>query len=271
MEPNFAEEAEWVSSALISGRVEQAALLQLLLKKKVFQPEEFLAELGEISSDEYMYSVRKFVAQSETQLRNARWHIGGAEATAQLGRRLSLSPNQSVLDVGCGVGGPARQIAGTFGCTVVGADHRFDRIIEAVLRTSALRLSSRVSFHVADAEQLPFEDEVFDAVVSQATLEHVPDKMGAVREAFRVLRGAGGFGFECEALTEKAARQAEEEDPSALFRILAWQQILGAAGFVEIEIEDMWEESRLFYPSGSERDQIDRGERVNVRLTARKP
>jgi ubiquinone/menaquinone biosynthesis C-methylase UbiE len=203
-------------------------------------------------------------------LRNGRWHIGGAKATDQLGQRLSLAPTCSVLDVGCGIGGPARQIAETFGSTVVGVDHRLPRIIEAILRTTALGLHSRVSFHVADGEHLPFEDEVFDAVISQAMLDRIPEKMGAVCETFRVLKPGGSLGFECEALTEKAASRSEEES-GPLYRVLAWQQLLSGLGFIDIAIEEMWEESRRFYPMGPEREQIDRGERVNVRVTARKP
>lgn len=270
VEPDFGREAEWVSSALLAARLEHTALRHLLLKKKLIQSEEYLAELDELASDEFVHSVRRFVAQSETQLRNARWHVGGAEATEQLGRRLALVPRDVVLDIGCGVGGPARQIAETFGCTVAGVDHRLERIIEAMLRTSALGLNSRVSFHVAEGEHLPFEDEVFDAVISQATLDRIPNKTAAVRETYRVLKSEGRFGFECESLTEKGGDQTEQ-DSSRPFRILAWQQVLAALGFIDIEVEEMWEESRRFYPTGPERDQIDRGERVNVRITARKP
>ena len=270
MQGDFTNGDEGGSSILFSARIELAALLRLLLKKKVIQSEEFLAELNAISSDEYVYSIRRFVAQSEKNLRNGRWHIGGANATEQLGRWLLLSPGDCVLDIGCGIGGPDRQIAEMFGSTVIGVDYRIERVIEATLRTTALGMQSLVRFQVADGEHLPFEDGAFDAVLSQAALHQIPDKVGVVREALRVLRPGGRFGFECEALTEKASLYSEE-DQGRLFRILAWQQLLGATGFEQIEIEEMWEESRQFYPTGPEREQIDRGERVNVRLIARKP
>lgn len=270
MGTHFENEAEWVSSALLSARLEHAALLRLLLKKKILQPEELLSELSALASDEYVFNLKQFVAQSETQLRNGRWHIGGAKATDQLGRRLALGPDDSVLDIGCGIGGPARQIAETFGSSVVGVDHRFDRILEAMLRTAVLGMNLRISFHVADGEHLPFEEETFEAVVSQATLNWIPDKPAAIREAFRALKPRGRFGFECEAMTEKAITLRHEE-PTGLFRILGWQQLLAVAGFAEVEIEEMWDESRLFYPTGPEREQMDQGERVNVRMMARKP
>ena len=268
----FAREAEGISSALNAGRVEQAALVQLLLKKKIIQPEEFLAEVNELASDDYTFSVRRYVTESECELRNGRWHVGGSDATAALGQALLLGPDDVVLDIGCGIGGPARQLAELFGSKVVGVDIRLERVVEAILRTSALGLTSRVSFQPAEGEHLPFEDDVFDVVISQATLNRVPDKAGVIREAFRVLKPSGRFGFECEAETEKdAAGERASREPDGLFRILAWQQLLGASGFDEIEIEEMWEESRQFYPSGVERDEIERGERVNVRITARKP
>ncbi|MCX8037149.1 MAG: methyltransferase domain-containing protein [Candidatus Sumerlaeia bacterium] len=271
MEPSFAQESGWVAEALIASRLEQRALLQLLLKKRVLQPEEYLDALGELVADDYQFSVRRFVAESETVLRNGRWHIGGASATEHLGRRLALERGDRVLDIGCGIGGPARQIAETFGCVVVGVDHRIERIIEAVLRTSALGLTRSVSFQVGEAGHLPFESDSFDAVISQATFHWLPDKDGCIREVYRVLKPSGRFGFECEAATEKAAWNGGYPQPEeGLFRILAWQQLLGASGFTDIEIEEMWEESRAFYPTGPEREQIDRGERVNIRIVCRK-
>ena len=272
MESSFAQDAEGISSALHSGRVEQAALLQLLLKKKIIQPEEFLAEVAELASDDYVFSVRRYVAESEWQLRNGRWHVGGSAATANLGRALLLEADDVALDIGCGIGGPARQLAEMFGSKIVGVDIRFERVIEAILRTSAMGLSSRVTFQPAEGEHLPFEDEAFDVVISQATLNHIPDKAGVIRETYRVLRPSGRFGFECEAETEKGAANEEGSgEADGLFRILAWQQLLGATGFGEIGIEEMWEESRQYYPSGAEREEIERGERVAVRIIARKP
>jgi SAM-dependent methyltransferase len=270
LETSFSDHVEWVSDALISARLEHQALLRLLLEKKIIEPQEYLGELADMAADEYVCSVRQFVAHSEHRLRNGRWHIGGSVATQQLGLLLGLGRDDLILDVGCGVGGPARQIAESFGSTVVGIDYRFERIVEATLRTSALNLSSRVSFHVTDAERLPFSEDTFDVVISQGTFNWVPDKAAVVREISRVLKPGGRLGFECEALTEKTVL-SDEALPPGLFRILAWQQLLGAYDFEDIDLEQMWDETHAFYASEPEHAQVERGERVNVRMIARKP
>src|SRR3954447_17166753 len=50
------------------------------------------------------------------------FHIGGLEATAALAERLGLAPGKRVLDIGCGIGGPARFFASRHGCRVLGID-----------------------------------------------------------------------------------------------------------------------------------------------------
>jgi SAM-dependent methyltransferase len=267
VERSFADGAEWISSGVFAARIEQTALLQLLLDKKTITWEEYLNKLQELLSDEFMYSVREFVSQSEKVLRDGPWHIGGEAATEQLGRKIRLAVTDRVLDVGCGVGGATRQLADTFGCDCIGIDIRQDRIVEALLRTSALGLDERVTFQVAEGERLPFEDESFDVVVSQATWDHVPDKGGLIREAYRVLRDGGRLGVEFEALTEKADLSDSDRTGSPM-RLTDWQRELETAGFGGLQCEEMWEETRAFYPYGPDRLQVDRNERVNVRILA---
>lgn len=269
MENIFEEGSEWVASSLFSARMEHAALQRLLASKKIITNEEYMNELNEVLSDDYVYSVRAFVAQSERQLRDGPWHIGGAAATDQLARRLRLDPEDIVLDVGCGIGGPARQLVETFGCEVVGVDYRHDRVVEAMLRTAALNLGDRVVFQVGEGERLPFKDEEFDAVFSQGTWNHVPDKRSLIREAVRVLKTGGRLGVEFEALTDEA--QVEPDDTQdTVFRISKWISLIETAGLQEIELNEMWEETRRFYSSGPQHERVDRGELVGVRIVARK-
>ncbi|MGD9914161.1 MAG: class I SAM-dependent methyltransferase [Rhizobiaceae bacterium] len=121
------------------------------------------------------------------------FHIGGAEATAALLADLQIDARKDVLDIGCGIGGPARTMALRSGASVTGIDLT-PAFIEAARALSQMTgMGDRVRFEVASATALPFEPASFDL----ATLLHVgmniPDKSGLFREAARVLRHGGIF------------------------------------------------------------------------------
>lgn len=120
------------------------------------------------------------------------FHIGGAEATNALLAELDIKAGTAVLDIGCGVGGPARMIA-LRGAKVTGLDLT-PAFVEAATRLSQMAgMGDVVSFKVGSATDLPFADATFDV----ATLLHVgmniPDKAGLFRDAHRVLRPGGVF------------------------------------------------------------------------------
>ena len=83
-----------------------------------------------------------------------------------------------VLDVGCGLGGPAFHLAETRGAIVTGVDLVDLNIESATERASTRGLRDRVQFRVANALDLPFADEAFDVVFGQDAWCHVPDKPG---------------------------------------------------------------------------------------------
>lgn len=121
------------------------------------------------------------------------FHIGGADATAALLDGLDMRPGMAVLDIGCGIGGPARTIARRTSASVTGIDltPAFIETARALSRMSGME--DAVRFEVASATALPFEDASFDL----ATLLHVgmniPDKGALFKEAARVLRPGGTF------------------------------------------------------------------------------
>src|SRR5262249_2172501 len=86
------------------------------------------------------------------------FHTRGILATAELAGATGLKSGDSVLDLGCGIGGPARYLAATFGCTVTGVDLSPSFIDAANYLTARCGLSDRVTFQVGDALHLPFED-----------------------------------------------------------------------------------------------------------------
>jgi SAM-dependent methyltransferase len=87
----------------------------------------------------------------------------GILATAELARATGIDPATRMLDLGCGLGGPARYLAATFGCKVTGIDLSPAFIDSATYLTARCGLSDRVIFQVGDALNLPFDDASFDA------------------------------------------------------------------------------------------------------------
>lgn len=125
------------------------------------------------------------------------FHARGLPATVELADRLPIKAGQRVLDIGCGLGGPARYIAKRFQCHVSGLDIT-EPFVEAAKRlTTVLRMEQAVSIEHGDGQRLPYPDSHFDGAYTQHVTMNVADRPGFFGEAFRVLRPGAFF-----ALTE---------------------------------------------------------------------
>jgi ubiquinone/menaquinone biosynthesis C-methylase UbiE len=100
------------------------------------------------------------------------------------------SRDDVVLDVGCGLGGPSRYLVDRFGCSVVGIDLLALRI-EIAEQLAALTSAPRVSYRVADATALDFDDGSFSHVWMLDVSIHIRDKRALFDEVARVLRPGG--------------------------------------------------------------------------------
>jgi SAM-dependent methyltransferase len=121
------------------------------------------------------------------------FHTRGILATAELAAAAGLEPSVRVLDLGCGIGGPARYLAATFGCRVTGVDLSPGFIDAANYLTARCGLSDRATFQVGDALHLPFEDGVFDAVFLQHVAMNIADRESLYAEMRRILAPSGRF------------------------------------------------------------------------------
>lgn len=118
---------------------------------------------------------------------------GGPAEVAEILDTVDVA-GKSVLDIGCGVGGPAMVIAKDLGAAdVVGIDIEKYLIETAQDNVSAAGLDDRVSMKLVEEGPLPFPDERFDIVFSKDSLIHVPDKSALYKEVLRVLRPGGEF------------------------------------------------------------------------------
>jgi methionine-gamma-lyase len=119
------------------------------------------------------------------------FHLGGEAATRELAARAGLAPGQRVLDVGGGLGGPARTLAAAHGCGVTVLDLTAEFCQTGAQLTAWTGLTDRVAFVHGDALALPFPDGCFDLVLTQHSTMNIPDKEHLFRELYRVLRPGG--------------------------------------------------------------------------------
>jgi ubiquinone/menaquinone biosynthesis C-methylase UbiE len=169
------------------------------------------------------------------------FHTRGLAATAELAKLAGITADMSVLDVGSGVGGPARFLAATYGCRVTGVDLSEPFVDAARYLTERTGQNGQVSFQTASALELPFDDGRFHVVLLQHVAMNIADRAQLYREIRRVLQSSGRFAtFDVVLssgephypvpwartpatsflLTAAATREAIEP---AGFRALAWQ------------------------------------------------
>jgi SAM-dependent methyltransferase len=171
------------------------------------------------------------------------FHARGFPATVDLADRLPVEPGDHLLDIGCGVGGPARYFAQRFGCTVSGIDITGPFVEAANKLTALLDMGDRVFIEQGDGERLPYDDDAFDGAYAQHVTMNVAYRPRFFAEAWRVLKPGGFF-----AITEHGLGPVGRphhpvpwsEDGTGEFLVTPSQtrELLAAARFVDIEIED---------------------------------
>ena len=105
----------------------------------------------------------------------------------------AMAPGMVALDVGCGVGGPARSVAAISGACVTGLNISHNQVVVCRQLTHKSGQTATVRFVVGDAMAMPFPDATFDVVYSTEAICHMPDKAGSFRECYRVLKPGGVF------------------------------------------------------------------------------
>jgi ubiquinone/menaquinone biosynthesis C-methylase UbiE len=122
------------------------------------------------------------------------FHIGGRKATEELIQQLGLSSIDRVLDIGCGLGGPARFVADRYKCHVTGIDLTRDYVEAGNAVCEWVGLSDRVSLGQASALSIPYPDAAFSAAYLLHVGMNIEDKVKLFAEAARVLRPGSRFG-----------------------------------------------------------------------------
>jgi SAM-dependent methyltransferase len=174
------------------------------------------------------------------------FHTRGRHATRELAELAALETGRRVLDVGSGLGGPARFVASRFECDVTGVDRvaEFCEVAEELTRLTGL--GDRVRFRCADALALPFDDASFEVVWTMQAQMNVADKRGFYREIARVLEPGGRFVFQdiCAGNGEPLELPvpwASHASQSHLIRADALHALLSDLGFEERAWRDVSE------------------------------
>lgn len=119
------------------------------------------------------------------------FHIGGLQATKDMLAIAQFSADDFILDIGCGIGGPARNISQQCGTQVIGLDLSYDYCVAADFISTRLNLSDRTGFIQANAVHLPFCDSSFSGIWTQHVSMNIEDKDLLFSELSRILKPAG--------------------------------------------------------------------------------
>jgi arsenite methyltransferase len=122
-------------------------------------------------------------------------HLGGVGATQELVSLCHIGAGSYVLDVGCGAGATPAFLVKQVGCRVVGVDISASMVRRSQERAARERITGRAEFRVADAQDLPFEDGLFDAVITESVTALTADQARAVGEYVRVAKPGGYVGL----------------------------------------------------------------------------
>ena len=172
------------------------------------------------------------------------WHYHGTDAIRAAADQLRLGPGTRVLDVGSGVGGPARYLAYTVGCLVTALELQPSLNAVAVDLTQRSGLSERITHILGDALTYPLADRSYDAVVSWLAILHIPDRPRLCARLVRALRSGGGCYIEDLCMRAPFAPDDLRELREVVFGVTVtsiedYAKDLRAAGFVDIAVTDL--------------------------------
>lgn len=170
-------------------------------------------------------------------------HPGGFPATRQNIDILKITPEEFILDAGCGSGLTACYLAKTIGCKIVGIDINTQMIEKARLRAAKEGVTHLVEFKVADVYNLPFPSNCFDLVIAESITVFL-DKIKAYQEFYRVLKPEGRVADLEMALLKDLSTNVRDQlhacfGPSTNpVSFDEWIYALEQAGFKDIEIKN---------------------------------
>ena len=171
------------------------------------------------------------------------FHARGFPATIELANQLPVEPHHHLLDIGCGLGGPARYFARRFDCRVTGIDITPAFVAAGNRLTALVGMEDRVTIEKGDGQHLPYPDSTFDGAYTQHVTMNVADRRRFFGETYRVLRPGGFFALTEHGLGAVGSPHypvpwSSDGSGSYLIAPSETRALLEAAGFENIAVED---------------------------------
>lgn len=179
------------------------------------------------------------------------FHTLGITATERLGKLVGITAGMRVLDIGAGIGGPARVLAAEHGCTVTGIDLSPSFVEAARYLTERTGQHEQVWFWDGNALDLPFDASSFDVVLLQHVAMNISERPRLYREIRRVLKLGGKFGtFDAvsgEGEPHYPLPWARTPKTSFLLTAQATREAIADAGFRALEWQDDTEAAKAWF------------------------
>ena len=180
------------------------------------------------------------------------FHIRGRKATLELAEQMLLSKDTHVLDIGSGLGGPARTLAEEYGCHVTGLDLTQAFCDAAKVMSDWVNLGERVAFQQGDATDLPFAANQFDAAMTIHVAMNIAAKDKVYEQARRVVKPGGIFAVYDVLQGEGGdvlfpVPWARDPSISHLATPDEMKSLLAGAGFKVLDVRDSTDESQSWF------------------------
>ena len=175
-------------------------------------------------------------------------HIGGFRSTIALAELAEVNRDDRVIDMGCGLGGPARVLASIYGCSVHGVDLNPQRIRQAQSLSARVGLRHLVSFEVNDIQHCAGESR-YSLLWAQNSWTHFADPQLFAVVAAELLAPRARVAFEDVCLTRECVNQSERNSLERLSELWSchlrppehWLAGIKGAGFTRV----VWEDARV--------------------------
>ena len=165
-------------------------------------------------------------------------HLHGRIATMELAKGVGLNENMRVLDVGCGIRGPARALASEFGCHITGLDLSKEYCTAAKIINDKVGLNNNIEIQQGNALDMPFDKAEFDVVFMQHVLMNIENKEQLLSQIHHVLSPKGRLALHticAGSITPVHLPVIWANNPNISFLLTASElgQLISTNGFIE--------------------------------------